>query len=206
MVIGPGSLGLLVMMALRRLHPDLDITAVGPPSASPSGPPPFGDEQSRRAGAARMWVGPPSAVLEQAATHTGSHLLTPRLGKLPALDGGVDLVVDCVGSEQTVDMAMRMLRARGTLVMLATAGKQKVDWSLLWFRELALLGTVVYATEAGGRRTFDIVREWLADPGFPADMLVTHRFPFDRYGEALATATAGPRARAIRVAMEIPPD
>ncbi len=204
-VIGPGSLGLLVMMALHRLHPDLDITAVGPPSANPDGPPPFGAAQAERAGAQRMWVGPPDAVLHQAATHTGSHLLKPRLGRLPVLDGGVDLVVDCVGSAQTVDMAMRMLRPRGTLVMLATAGRQRFDWSLVWFRELTVLGTVVYATERDGRRTFDVVREWLQDDAYPAGMILTHRYPLDRYADALHTASAGPRAQAIRVALEIPP-
>ena len=202
-VIGPGTLGLLVMMALRRLHADLDITAVGPPSADPSGPAPFGTEQSRNAGAQRMWVGPPAAILLQAARHTGAHLLKPRIGKLPVLDGGVDVVYDCVGSQQTIDMAMRMLRPRGTLVILGTAGRQKVEWSLLWFRELTVLGTVVYATEQDGRRTFAIVREWLGDDSYPADMILTHRYPLDRYAEALATATAGPRAHAIRVALEI---
>jgi threonine dehydrogenase-like Zn-dependent dehydrogenase len=204
-VIGPGTLGLLVMMALHRLHPDLDISAVGPPSANPSGPPPFGGEQSRRAGASRMWVGPPETVLQQAAQLTNAHLLKPRIGRTPVLDGGVDLVIDCVGSAQTLDMAMRMLRPRGTLVMLGTAGRQKVDWSLVWWRELTVLGTVVYATEKDGRRTFDILREWLADADYPVDMILTHRFPLDRYAEALQTASAGPRARAIRVALEIPP-
>jgi threonine dehydrogenase-like Zn-dependent dehydrogenase len=203
-VIGPGTLGLLLTMALHRLHPDLDITVVGPPSASPDGPPPFGSEQSARAGAARMWAGPPASVLQRAASHAGAHLLKPRLGRLPVLDGGVDAVFDCVGSEQTLDMAMRMLRPRGTLVMLGTAGKQKVDWSLVWWRELTVMGTVVYATEKDGRRTFDIVGEWLRDEGYPADMILTHRFPLDRYAEALQTASQGPRARAVRVALEIP--
>jgi threonine dehydrogenase-like Zn-dependent dehydrogenase len=204
-VIGPGTLGLLVTMALHRLHPDLDITAVGPPSASPSGPPPFGSEQSRRAGAARMWVGPSASVLDQAAQHSGAHLLTPRIGRLPVLDGGVDVVYDCVGSAQTIDLALRMLRARGTLVLLGTAGRQKVDWSLVWWRELTVLGTVVYATEGDGRRTFSIVREWLTDPAYDAGLILTHRYPLDSYGRALETAVAGPRAQAIRVALEIPP-
>jgi threonine dehydrogenase-like Zn-dependent dehydrogenase len=203
-VIGPGALGLLVTMALHRLHPDLDITAVGPPSASPDGPPPFGSEQSARAGAARMWAGPPTTVLQRAAHHAGAHLLKPRLGKTPLLDGGVDVVFDCVASEQTIDMALRMLRPRGTLVMVGTAGRQKVDWSLVWFRELTVLGTVVYSTEQDGRRTFDTIREWLTDDAFPAGMLLTHRYPLDRYADALETASSGPRAQAIRVALEIP--
>ena len=204
-VIGPGTLGLLVMMALRRLHPDLDITAIGPPSATPGGPPPFGSEQSARAGAQRMLVGPPASVLQQVAQHTGARTLKPRFGRLPVLDGGVDLVIDCVGNAQTLDLALRMLRGRGTLVMLGTAAREKLDFSLVWWRELTVLGTVVYATEKDGRRTFDVVRDWLTDPAYPAEMIVTHRYPLDRYADALATATAGPRAGAIRVVLEVPP-
>lgn len=203
-VIGPGTLGLLVTMALRRLHPDVDITVIGPPSAAPDGPPPFGSAESQRAGAQRMWAGPPASVLQRAAAHVNAHLLAPRLGRTPVLDGGVDAVFDCVGTEQTLDLAMRLLRPRGTLVMVGTAGRQKVDWSLVWWRELTVLGTVVYATEKDGRRTFAMVREWLTDPSYPADMIVTHRFPLDRYAEALDTATQGPRAHALRVALAIP--
>src|SRR5205807_3285568 len=46
------------------------------------------------------------------------------------------------------------------------------------------------------------VREWLSDPDYPVDMIVTHRFPLDRYAEALSVAAAGPRAGAIKVVLE----
>ena len=56
-----------------------------------------------------------------------------------------------------------------------------MDWSLVWFRELTVLGAYCYADEPGlgGRRTFDVMGEWLADPAFPVDGLVTHRFALD---------------------------
>jgi threonine dehydrogenase-like Zn-dependent dehydrogenase len=45
------------------------------------------------------------------------------------------------------------------------------------------------------------VVEWLADPSFPADGMVTHVFGLDDWQAALKTASAGPRARAVKVAL-----
>lgn len=198
-VIGPGTIGLLVVTALRRLQPDLDISVVGAPSREAA---PFGSSQAKTAGADRVWTEPASRVLELAAAHLGARLLRPRFGKLPVLDGGVDAVFDCIATPATLDLALRLLRGRGTLVLVGTAGRQRIDWSLVWWRELSVRGSVVYGREADGSRTFETVRDWLADPDYPVDMIVTHRFPLDRYADALATASAGPAAGAIKVVLE----
>src|SRR5205807_7563985 len=112
-VVGPGTIGLLVIAALRRLHPDLDITAVGAASRAPQ---PFGSAQARQAGADRVWTVPPAEVLELAARHVWGRLLAPRFGRLPVLDSGLDAVFDCIATPQTVDLALRLLRPRGSLV------------------------------------------------------------------------------------------
>ena len=200
-VIGPGTIGLLTIAALRRLHPDLDISVVGPPSAAAE---PFGSSQARIAGADRVWAVTPAQVLELAAEHVHARTLKPRFGRLPVLDSGLDAVFDCITMPQTIDLSMRLLRARGTLVMVGTAGRQKVDWSLVWWRELSVLGSVEYGQEADGSRTFATIREWLSGGDYPVDMIVTHRYPLDRYAEALSTASQGPRAGAIKVVLEGP--
>lgn len=198
-VIGPGTIGLLTVASLRRLHPDLDISVVGAPSRADA---PFGTEQALAAGADRVWTVPPGAVLERAAAHAGARPLRPRLGRLPVLDGGLDAVFDCIAAPSTIDLGLRLLRGRGSLVMVGTAGRQRVDWSLVWWRELAVLGSVVYGREADGSRTMETVRDWLADPGHRVDMVVTHRYPLARWQEALTTAEAGPGAGAIKVVLE----
>ena len=198
-VIGPGTIGLLTVASLRRLHPDLDISVVGAPSASDQ---PFGTAQALAAGADRVWSVPPSQVLELAAAHAGAHPLRPRIGRLPVLDGGLDAVFDCIATASTIDLGLRLLRARGTLVLVGAAGRQRVDWSLVWWRELSVVGSVVYGREADGSRTMETVRDWLADPAHPIDMVITHRYGLHRWTEALETAAAGPRAGAIKVVLE----
>jgi hypothetical protein len=67
---------------------------------------------------------------------------------------------------------------------------------------LSILGASLYGREPSGQRTFAVVREWLADPAFPVDGLVTHRFPLEEYQVALETALAGVAAGAVKVVFE----
>jgi threonine dehydrogenase-like Zn-dependent dehydrogenase len=193
-VIGPGTIGLLVTAALRRLHPDLDITVVGPGA--------FGLAHADHAGATRTLPPGPGVVEELAAAH-GGRVIRPRMTRTPILERGVDVVIDCVALSGTVDLALHLLRPTGMLVLVGSAGRQRVDWSLVWNRELTVQGTVNSGPEPalGGRTTMSEVVGWLADPAFPVDGLVTHTFGLDDWQRALATASAGPRASAVKVAL-----
>jgi threonine dehydrogenase-like Zn-dependent dehydrogenase len=201
-VIGPGTIGLLVTAALRRLHPDLDIVMVCAGE--------FGATRALEAGASRTVQQPAAAALAAVAEHIGARQIKPRFGKLPVLDGGVDVVFDCVANADTIDLGLRLLRGRGTFVMVGTAAREPIDWSLVWWRELTIRGAVVYGEEssgaraAAGQRTFDVIGEWLSDPAYAVGGVVTHTFPLHRYADALATASAGPAAGAVKVVFELP--
>jgi threonine dehydrogenase-like Zn-dependent dehydrogenase len=192
-VIGPGTIGLLVTAALRRLHPDLDITVIGPGA--------FSLEHAARAGATRT-LEPGPQVVESLATVAGGRVIRPRMTRTPLLEQGVDVVFDCVALSGTLDLALHLLRPTGVLVLVGSAGKQQVDWSLVWARQLTVQGTVNSGPEPAldGRPTMSEVVRWLADPAFPVDDLVTHTFGLGDWRQALVTASAGPRARAVKVA------
>ena len=192
-VIGPGTIGLLVTAALRMLHPDLHITVVSPGE--------FGDRQARSVGADRT-ITPGPEVVTTLADQDGGRVLRPRMTRVPLLEQGVDAVFDCVGSSDTIDLATHILRPRGTLVLIGAAGRQTADWSLVWHRELHVHGAAFYAPEPElGRHTFDQVVDWLADPAYPVDGLVTHVYDLADWTQALATASAGPAAQAVKVTL-----
>jgi threonine dehydrogenase-like Zn-dependent dehydrogenase len=198
-VVGPGTIGLLLIAALRRLHPDLDITAVGPGR--------FSQEHAVRVGADRA-LAPGPHVVESLAELHGGRVIRPRLTRTPVLERGVDVVFDCVALPQSLDLGMHLLRPTGMLVLVGGAGKQPVDWSLVWNRQLTVQGTVNSGPEAalGGRTTMSQVVEWLAEPSYPVDGLVTHTFGLDDWRAALRTASAGPRAGAVKVALRPDPE
>lgn len=195
-VIGPGTIGLSVVLALRNLVADLRITVAGVSAAA--------DELARRAGADDVVHGTRRALVEAVAAATGGAVRGNRISG-PLIEDGVDVVFDCVGSEQTLDDAVRCLRPRGTLVLVGTAGKQPMDWSFVWHRELTIRGTINYgletpdadATSTAGR-AFDVALDLLREhrPGH----LVTHVFPLGESIAALRTAAAGPAAGAVKVA------
>jgi len=193
-VIGPGTIGLLVTAALRMLHPDLDIAVVSPGA--------FGAGKARQAGASRTLPAGADAV-EELAARDGGRVVRPRMTPLPILERGVDAVFDCVGHADTIDLGLHLLRPGGMLVLVGAAGKQGVDWSLVWSRELTVQGTINSGPEPalGGRRTMEQVAEWLADPAYRVDGLVTHIHGLGDWQQGLATASAGPGAGAVKVAL-----
>lgn len=201
LVIGPGAIGLAALRALRTLAPDVHLTVAGLDPAS--------DRHAVEAGAHDLIHGTRRTLVEAAATITGSTVHGNRLTG-PVLESGFDVVYDAVGSPQTVDDAFRMTRPGGTVVMLATAARQPLDWTLVWIRELRLQGAAYYATEevpptarlpAGRRRAMEVALELLADqrPGH----LVTHTFPLEDPVAALEAAAAGPAVGAVKVAFDV---
>lgn len=193
-VIGPGTIGLLVVSALRMLHPDLDIAVVAPGD--------FGAGQALASGATRI-LPTGAAAIEQLAAADGGRVVRPRMTKVPILEQGVDAVFDCVGHSDTLDLAMHVLRPGGMLVLVGAAGKQTVDWSLVWSRELTVQGTINSGPEPalGGTRTMAQVTEWLADEAYLVDHLVTHTFDLADWQQALGIASQGPAAQAVKVTL-----
>lgn len=193
-VIGPGTIGLLVTAALRMLHPDLDIIVVSPGE--------FGSRAAVAAGATRTLPADGQAV-EALAASDGGRVLRPRLTRTPILAQGVDAVFDCVGLTDTLDLALHLLRPTGMLVLVGGAGKQSVDWSLVWNRQITVQGTINLGPEQslGGRHTMAQIVDWFADPSYPIDGIVTHTYHLDDWRQGLETASAGPRAECIKAAL-----
>jgi threonine dehydrogenase-like Zn-dependent dehydrogenase len=214
-VIGSGTTTRLVVAALGRLHPDVDITVMvdarGPGRAGrrrrklPARMAP--DEHTIAAaleelGAARVWRGSPEQLVDRTADLVGARRLRVPGSDVPVLDRGLDAVFDCRGTAASVALGLRLLRSAGTIVVAGRAARLDLDWSAVWSRELTIAGSGGFGREPAGWRTFAAVREWLTDPAFPADSLVTHRYALDAFETAIATATAGEAVGAIKVVFE----
>ncbi|CAM2059759.1 Alcohol dehydrogenase GroES domain protein [Desulfovibrionales bacterium] len=107
------------------------------------------------------------------------------------LEGGADLFFDCIGSSQSFQEGLLALRARGRLVMVATASTIKsVDLSSLWFRQLTITGTACYSHSTHQQRpihTYRMALELLASTTYPTHNLLTHTFRLDDYAIAFQT-------------------
>jgi threonine dehydrogenase-like Zn-dependent dehydrogenase len=122
------------------------------------------------------------------------------------LSGGADVVVDCVGSAESLTEALTMVRPRGRVVLVGMPGKMTVDLASLWHREVSVVGAYAYGCERTGRtvrRTFDIAMEVVAAARL--GRLVSARYPLERFEEAVAHAGAAGRRGAVKVVFEVQP-
>ncbi len=116
------------------------------------------------------------------------------------LSGGADVVVDAVGSAESLADALKIVAPGGRIVMVGMPGKISIDLASLWHREVEIVGAYAYGMERFGKkeiRTFDLAMELVAH--HHTGQLVSAHYPLERFEEALAHAGAAGRRGGIKI-------
>lgn len=199
LVIGGGPVAFATLWSLRALGHRDRITLMTMESFQLELAKSFGADETLR-------VADDETEVKEIADRTDGRVYRPVIGP-PTLVGGYDVVIDCVGTQASLQDAIRYTRAGGRVVAIGAAGVlHRLDVTMLWRNELTIAGSYVYGTEIfRGRRmhTFEVVRELLASREGPdAAKLVTHTFPIDRYAEAIEANLARGRYKAVKTAFD----
>jgi L-iditol 2-dehydrogenase len=174
LILGGGSMGLLHLLLLQALAPELPVTVCDPVAER--------RELAIRLGAAAAARPGESAVREICALSEGR---------------GADAVFDTVGGAGPLADGLAGSRPGGTVVLFAhaprTVGDERADFDLNAFfkREQRLIGTYSSGT-AEQREAFRLLATGRLDPS----PLVSHRLPLSRFAEAVALAE---RREALKV-------
>lgn len=186
-VIGCGSIGLLVIAALRALGCRARVVAIARHAHQ--------EALAAALGADLVLRGSGDALLERVATETRAEIRRPEIGR-PLFVGGADAVYDCVGSSRTIDDAVRFTRARGGVAVVGMpAIPAGIDWTAIWYKEITVRGCYAYGFEnwEGERvRTFALALRLLGRDGgaLAASLarLVGGRFALGAYRDAIDAA------------------
>jgi threonine dehydrogenase-like Zn-dependent dehydrogenase len=180
-VIGAGTLGLLTIAALRA---EADVETLVATAKYP-----HQRELARRLGADALSA--PSELDRKVRAMTGAWVLDDG-----QLTDGVDLVVDCVGSEASLSQALRVVAPGGEVVVVGMPGHTTLDLTSLWHRETAIRGCYAYT-----REDFAGAVDLVAEAGL--EQLVSATYPLSRYREAIDhAANAGARG-AVKIAFDL---
>ncbi|MGO9909863.1 MAG: zinc-dependent alcohol dehydrogenase [Acidimicrobiales bacterium] len=193
-VLGAGTLGLCTIAALRAHALPGALVAVAKH--------PDQRRLARELGADH--VVEPSEVIRAARRLTGSLALAGAGGSVERVTGGVDVVFDCVGSAESLESSLSVVRPGGEIVLVGMPGPIKVDLAPLWQREVRLRGAYAYGTEqtpTGPRRTFDLAAELVHDCNL--ERLVSARYPLERYEEAIAHAAAAGKRGSVKIVFDM---
>jgi threonine dehydrogenase-like Zn-dependent dehydrogenase len=188
-VLGAGTLGLLSVAALRRF------TGAGTIVAAAKHP-----------------------VQRQLASELGADVVCepdemPRLVRRLSgsmaygnqLTGGADAVLDCVGSEDSIQQSLAVVKPRGRVTLVGMPAVVRLNLTTLWHRETELAGAYAYGTEtlADGsrRRTFELAFELVESAGL--GRLVSATYPLADYKAAIEHAAGAGRRGAVKVAFDL---
>jgi threonine dehydrogenase-like Zn-dependent dehydrogenase len=192
-VYGCGIIGIECVAIIRALFPNTKIIAVGR----------YPFQREAVVNAKANLVMSDKNLVNEVARATGARILKPSISQ-PFLEGGVDIVYDCVGSPNSIDKSMRILKGSGKLVLVATAGLvKKIDMTRVWFKELRLTGTSMFSHidfEGRKMRTYQAAIELLNSGRIDVKGWLTHVFPIDQYRLALKTTLDKRKHKSIKVA------
>ncbi|HZA18540.1 MAG TPA: zinc-binding dehydrogenase [Pseudonocardiaceae bacterium] len=186
LVIGAGTVGLLTVLALRKLTAAGEVHVIA---------------KHRHQADRALELGATNIVDSDGTVRalrrsTGALLVEPELGAGYLL-GGMDLAFECTGAAVGLDTALRSLRAGGTVIAsgMPSGG---VDLTPLWYRELHLVGA--YASAVGDEPEGGDFPEAIAlARSAPLNGYVDTRYPLERWRDALDHAAAAGRLGTIKV-------
>lgn len=185
LVIGAGTVGLLVVLALR------EFTHAGPIHVVAKYP--HQRERAKALGATEVL--PANRATRALRSSTGGFLLRPDFGSEYLL-GGVDVAFECSGGARGLDSALRSVRAGGTVVLSGMPARS-VDLTPVWFRELRMIGS--YASD-GRHGDFADAVELAARA--PLSGFVDAVYPLSRWQDALGHALAAGQLGTVKVAFD----
>jgi threonine dehydrogenase-like Zn-dependent dehydrogenase len=199
LVYGGGALGTTATAIIRALYPDVEVMVVARWPAQAA--------LAEKLGAAVVDPFPVEQLIEVAAAWSGGVLQRHEgtTGLPMAHPGGFDVVYDTVGTAQTAEVGVRLLKARGTMVKSGVHAPERWEWSPLYFKEISWVGSNAFGMEeVDGIRMHGIAHYLrLADEG-RVDLtgMLTHVLRLEQWREAFTLLATQEQSGAIKVAFD----
>ena len=198
LIIGAGTIGLLILQAIRALAPTVEVSVLARHA--------FQVEQAARLGAQIIY---PQDSYKEVQRITGGQLYQGMLDN-QMLMGGYDVIYDTIGNKRTTHDSLRWAHAGATVVMVGVSlhRMRHIDLTPIWYQEVNLIGTLAQGMETWPlgtderASTFDITAELILQKRLSPENLITHSFALSDYRNALLTATRKGNNRAIKVVFD----
>ena len=204
-VYGCGNLGLLTILILKKVFDDVQVIAISRFSHQAAMAKKFGADLVINSS-------PTNRVIEEIADHVNCDIFYLKR-KRPWLIEGVDYLFDTVASPETLEIGIRIVKARkkdtetnsllsGVIVVTGVSSPKRYEWTPWYFKEISIIGSNAFAIEE-----FEDHREhayfhyfrFLEEGRLNPTPIITHKFPLEEYKKAFLTARAQKKYKSIKV-------
>jgi threonine dehydrogenase-like Zn-dependent dehydrogenase len=119
---------------------------------------------------------------------------------VPWLLDGVGVVYDTVGTPGTIETAVRLVRARGNVVVSGVEMPKRFEWTPIYFKELSLIGSNAFGIETFRGRRLHAIEAYLelVRGGLDVTPIITHRFQLDQWRDAFRAVGNRARSGAVK--------
>lgn len=195
LVYGSGTLAFAAIALLRHLYPEAEVwaaTRIGTRAGLAS-----------RLGAHAVLSTVPDDLVAEVADRVSTTPLRPWSNR-DWLQDGPAIVYDTIGSTQTVETSLRLLETGGTLIVSGVEPPKRFEWTPLYFKELRVIGSNGFGIEevnGVAKHAMEHYFDFIAQ-GFDLTPVITHRFPLERWDEAVLTLKNARNTGAVKVLLQ----
>jgi len=178
-VVGCGTIGLSTIFALKYFS-KCKVIAVAKY--------PFQSELAKKMGADEVFLVKKDLHIKKIARKLGCRLLSPAMEKTFPIGGGADIVIDSVGNASSLTDCLRLVKSKGTIIMIGYPAYINVDWTPMISKEAKIITSSIFSYEninGEKKRTLQVALDMIASGDNSINELVTHKLPLEEYKEAL---------------------
>lgn len=202
-VYGCGTLGLLTIHILKHLFKNIKVIAIAQF--------PHQTKMAIQLGADIVLKSKPtSKIVKKIAEICRCNIYYPSWRK-PWLIEGVDFLFDTVASKETLEIGIRIVKARtksdidektGSIIISGNSKPKRFEWTPWYFKEITIIGSNTFTIEKFDGKiehAYQHYFRFLKEKKINPTPIITHTFPLERYKEALIAAKNEKGSNAIKV-------
>jgi len=119
--------------------------------------------------------------------------------------GGFDVIFDCVGTAKTLQRSIGLADHRAKVVLVGSSPPERFEWSLLYWKEVNLLGSMSYGMETIGgerRNAFEHVFQMVEEKRLRLDLFPVKGYRLSDYGAAMKSLLKKGVSRHVKAAFD----
>jgi threonine dehydrogenase-like Zn-dependent dehydrogenase len=195
-VVGCGVMGLLVIQALKKFS-KCKIIGIDTRQSQ--------IDIAEKLGVDEVFLASKSTFIRKIAKKLGARTTSPPLQDPLLVGGGADIVFDCVGIPSSLTTSLRLLKVKGTLILIGQPATLELDWTPLFTKEITVIASNTFGTEiidGKKKRTMQIALDLITSGKIDVSDFITHKFPLEKYKEALEIASNKSEYDSLKVVFE----
>ena len=182
-IIGCGTIGLATILALKSFC-KCNIIATAKYA--------FQSELAEKLGADEVFLVKKDLHIKKIGRKLGCRILSPVMEDALPIGGGADIVIDSVGNASSLANSMRLVKAKGTVILIGYPSYVEIDWTPIMAKETHIVASNIFSHElinGQKKRTMQLSLDLIESGQVNVKEFITHKFSIENYRKAFEVAT-----------------